>query len=135
MDDGELRRRELLTTGAVVALVPSAQSIRFVGGPQQLSQKLARQLGRAVHLGIAITAIEQRAKVTLHAANVTYAARRAILTPPKPLLGRRCERLTAITGLGYGGRSAVLEHWALLERTRQTVVERGGLIDEQGHVV
>ena len=42
-------------------LIGSAQSIRFVGGPQQLSKKLAARLGRAVHLGVAITAMEQAA--------------------------------------------------------------------------
>src|SRR5207237_4884290 len=64
-------------------LIGSAQSIRFVGGPQQLSLKLAKQLGHRVHIGVAITAIEQRSHVTLHSARHPFAARRVILTPPK----------------------------------------------------
>jgi monoamine oxidase len=69
-------------------LIGSAQSIRFVGGPQQLSEKLAKRLGAAVHLGAPIRAIEQGARVTLHASNRTFAARRAIVTIPKTLAGR-----------------------------------------------
>jgi monoamine oxidase len=69
-------------------LIGSAQSIRFVGGPQQLSQKLAKRLGGAVHLGVPIRAIEQGAHVTLRASNQTFAARRAILTMPKTLVAR-----------------------------------------------
>ena len=69
-------------------LIGSAQSIRFVGGPQQLSQKLARRLGRAVHLGVPIRAIEQGRHVTLHAAHQAFSARRAIVTTPKTLAGR-----------------------------------------------
>jgi monoamine oxidase len=69
-------------------LIGSAQSIRFVGGPQQLSQKLAARLGGAVHLGVPIRAIEQGRHVTLHAANQTFAARGAIVTIPKTLAGR-----------------------------------------------
>ena len=69
-------------------LIGSAQSIRFVGGPQQLSNKLAARLGRAVHLGVAVTAIEQGRHVTLHTAKQSFAARRAIVTLPKTLAGR-----------------------------------------------
>jgi monoamine oxidase len=59
-----------------------------VGGPQQLSEKLAARLGRAVHLGVAVRAIEQDRHVTLHASNRAFAARRAIVTIPKTLAGR-----------------------------------------------
>jgi monoamine oxidase len=69
-------------------LIGSAQTIRFVGGPQQLSEKLAKRLGGAVHLGVPIRAIEQAAHVTLHASNRAFAARRAIVTIPKTLAGR-----------------------------------------------
>ncbi len=69
-------------------LIGSAQSIRFVGGPQQLSEKLARRLGSRVHLGVPIIAVEQDRGVRLHANGQTFAARRAILTMPKTLLGR-----------------------------------------------
>lgn len=69
-------------------LIGSAQSIRFVGGPQQLSKRLARRLGRAVHLGEAVLSIDYGRTVTIHTAHQRYRARRAILTLPKPLLGR-----------------------------------------------
>jgi monoamine oxidase len=69
-------------------LIGSAQSIRFVGGPQQLSEKLAARLGAAVHLGVPVAAIDQGRHVTLHAAGRSFAARRAIVTIPKTLAGR-----------------------------------------------
>ena len=70
-------------------LIGSAQSQRFVGGPQQLSEKLAARLGRAVHFGVAVRAVDQkRAGVALHSDSETFHARRAILTMPKTLLGR-----------------------------------------------
>ncbi len=74
--------------GDFETLTGSAQSIRFVGGPQQLSEKLARRLGGRVRLGVAITGIEQGSHVTLHAGRSSFACRRAILTVPKTLLGR-----------------------------------------------
>jgi monoamine oxidase len=69
-------------------LIGSAQSIRFVGGPQQFSKKLAARLGRAVRLGVEITAIEQGSHVTLHSSAASFRARRAILTVPKTLTAR-----------------------------------------------
>lgn len=70
-------------------LIGSAQSQRFVGGPQQLSEKLAARLGRAVHFGVAVRAVDQkRTGVALHSDSETFHARRAILTMPKTLLGR-----------------------------------------------
>jgi monoamine oxidase len=69
-------------------LIGSAQSIRFVGGPQQLSEKLARRLGRSVHLGVAVRAIEQSSHVLVHSASETFHARQAILAIPKTLAGR-----------------------------------------------
>ena len=69
-------------------LIGSAQSIRFVGGPQQLSEKLAARLGHRVHLGRPIRAIEQGRRVTLHTDREMFTARQAILTPPKTLIGR-----------------------------------------------
>lgn len=70
-------------------LIGSAQSLRFVGGPQQLSKKLAARLGRTVHLGVAVRAVDQTgASVALHSDSTTFHARRAILTMPKTLLAR-----------------------------------------------
>ena len=69
-------------------LIGSAQSIRFVGGPQQLSKKLAARLGRAVRRGIPVLAVEQaHGAVTLHSSKETFRARHVILTPPKPVIG------------------------------------------------
>jgi monoamine oxidase len=68
-------------------LIGSAQSIRFVGGPQQMSVSLAESLGRAVRLRSAVVGIEFGRRVTVHTARATFSARRAILTPPKPVIG------------------------------------------------
>ena len=72
--------------GDINTLIGSAQSIRFVGGPQQLSQRLARRLGTAVRLGVALSAVQQATHVTLHAGAERFAARSVILTVPKPLV-------------------------------------------------
>ena len=69
-------------------LIGSAQSIRFVGGPQQLSRHLARRLGQRVQLSRIVRAVQQRKRVTISHSHGDIVARRAILTLPKPLLGR-----------------------------------------------
>jgi monoamine oxidase len=69
-------------------LIGSAQSIRFVGGPQQLSILLARTLRRSLRRRAPVVAIEQGRRVTLHTPGRTFRARQAILTPPKPLIAR-----------------------------------------------
>ena len=71
-------------------MIGSAQSIRFVGGPQQLSKHLAADLGSAVRLDSAVTAIEQDGStVTLStAAGDVLAASRAVLALPKTLIAR-----------------------------------------------
>jgi monoamine oxidase len=69
-------------------LIGSAQSIRFVGGPQQFSKKLAHRLGRAVRLGVAVRAIELGSHVTVHSAHESFRARRVIVAIPKTLAGR-----------------------------------------------
>src|SRR5204863_5123037 len=66
-------------------LIGDAQTIRFVGGPQQLSLKLAAGLGRTVRRHSAVLAIDRRsAPLRIHTAKHTFRARSAILTPPKP---------------------------------------------------
>jgi monoamine oxidase len=74
--------------GDLNTLIGSAQSIRFEGGPQQLSKRLARRLGGLVLLGVPILAIDQNAHATLHSQSLSFQARRVILTLPKPLIGR-----------------------------------------------
>ena len=69
-------------------LIGSAQSIRFVGGPQQLSEKLAHRLGRVVHLGVAVRAIELGPPATVHSDRESFRARRVIVAIPKTLTGR-----------------------------------------------
>jgi monoamine oxidase len=69
-------------------LVGSAQSIRFVGGPQQLSKRLAARLGHRVRLGVEVTAVEQRGHATVHSETESFPCRRVILTLPKTLVGR-----------------------------------------------
>lgn len=70
-------------------LIGSAQSIRFVGGPQQLSRKLAGLVKKAVRLGEPVSSIHWGGKVvrlTTPAGDVR--GRRVILTPPGPVLDR-----------------------------------------------
>jgi monoamine oxidase len=74
--------------GDINTLIGSAQSIRFVGGPQQLSLRLARQLRGRVRLGHAVRAIHHGKRVILHTPKASFKARRAVLTLPKPLIGR-----------------------------------------------
>lgn len=92
-DPAEISLLDLLAAitgvgGDFNTLIGSAQSLRFLGGPQQLSQRLAARLGHRVRLGVTVVAVEQHGRVTLHSATETFRARRAILTLPKPLLGR-----------------------------------------------
>jgi monoamine oxidase len=68
-------------------LIGAAQSIRFVGGPQQLSKKLAAGLGGAVRLRAPVTGIDRGRSVTVHTADGSFPARRVILTPPRPVIG------------------------------------------------
>lgn len=68
-------------------LIGSAQSIRFVEGPQEMSKRLARMLGRAVHHNSAVQRVEwERGHVVAHTARESFRGRRAILAIPKPVL-------------------------------------------------
>jgi monoamine oxidase len=70
-------------------MIGAAQTIRFAGGPQQLSQRLAKALGSAVKKGAPVTAIERgKKKVTVHTATHAFDARRVILAIPKTLIAR-----------------------------------------------
>lgn len=69
-------------------MIGDAQTIRFAGGPQQLSKRLAADLGSAVKRGAAVTAIERGKKVTVHTATESFGARRVILAIPKTLIPR-----------------------------------------------
>jgi len=77
--------------GDINTLIGSAQSIRFVGGPQQFSKKLAAIIGRSrVKLEHPVTAIEgwDSGLVTVHAAGQGFTARNVVLAVPKPLLAQ-----------------------------------------------
>src|SRR5947209_1697001 len=68
-------------------LIGSAQSIRFVAGPQQFSKKLARRLGRRVRRRSPVLGIEwNRSSVVAETAKERFRGRRAVLAVPKPLL-------------------------------------------------
>jgi monoamine oxidase len=68
----------------------AAQQDRFDGGAQLIAIRLAEQLGPgAVRLGAPVTRIEQAAsRVTVHAAGVVAAGRRAVVAVPPALAGR-----------------------------------------------
>ena len=63
--------------------IGSAQSVRFVGGPQRLSQSLARRLHNPVRLSSPVVAIEHGRVTTVRTQNRSYQARQVIVTVPK----------------------------------------------------
>jgi monoamine oxidase len=71
-------------------LIGAAQSIRFVGGPQQLSKKLAARLGRqAVRFEVPVVAVDYgQSPVEVRSLSESFYGKRAILTMPKTLAGR-----------------------------------------------
>lgn len=70
-------------------LIGSAQSIRFVGGPQQFSERLAQIMSRAVRLHTPVMRLSRTGRqVVVHSTRETYQARRVVLAVPKPLLDR-----------------------------------------------
>jgi monoamine oxidase len=70
----------------------AAQQDRFDGGSQLIAIRLAEQLGPdSVRLGAPVTRIEQGPSlVTVHAAGVVAAGRRAVIAVPPVLAGRIC---------------------------------------------
>jgi len=69
-------------------LIGDAQSLRFVGGPQQLSKRLAQLLSRALRLHSAVVAIDWGRRPAVHTARDSFRARQVVLAVPKPLLSR-----------------------------------------------
>jgi len=63
--------------------IGSAQSTRFVGGPQQLSHRLASRLGDAVQLHSPVVLIEQGPVATVHTTAGQFRAHQVIVTVPK----------------------------------------------------
>jgi monoamine oxidase len=69
--------------GDLNTAIGSAQSVRFAGGPQQLSERLAEGLTAPVHLSSAVLAIERGRPATVQTAGRDFRARRVIVTVPK----------------------------------------------------
>ena len=72
----------------VETLIGEAQSLRFVGGPQQMSVDLAARLSHPVQLSSPVRRIDRTDPLVLHTDHVAFRARRAILTPPKAVTAR-----------------------------------------------
>jgi monoamine oxidase len=64
-------------------IIGSAQSTRFVGGPQQLSEGLARRLAHPVRLSSPVVAVERGRTATVHTTGQAFRARQVIITAPK----------------------------------------------------
>jgi monoamine oxidase len=73
----------------LISIKKGAQQDRFVGGAQQLSQKLAEQIAPRVVLNAPVRAIEQHADcVVVHSDAGTYRGRVVIVAAPPLLAGR-----------------------------------------------
>jgi monoamine oxidase len=68
----------------------AAQQDRFAGGSQLIAIRMAEELGPgSVRLGVPVTRIEQTpSQVTVHAASLAAAGRRAVIAVPPALAGR-----------------------------------------------
>lgn len=74
---------------ALIDTEGGAQQDRFAGGSQELSWRMADELGDAVVLGAPVRTIEQDGSgVSLHADGAEARGRRAIVTVPPPLAAR-----------------------------------------------
>jgi monoamine oxidase len=70
-------------------LIGSAQSIRFVGGPQQMSKLLARALGDRVRLRHPVSHVAHRPEaVVVTTPHRSFRGKAAILAIPKPIVAR-----------------------------------------------
>jgi monoamine oxidase len=92
-DSGQISLLDLLSAisgvgGEVNTLTGSAQSIRFVGGPQQMSIALAARLARAVRLSSPVRRVDLGERLTLHTEHAKFHARHVIITAPKPVTAR-----------------------------------------------
>jgi monoamine oxidase len=92
---GEVSLLDLLSTirsvgGNVFTLVGGAQSTRFVGGTQQLSQRLAAELGGRVVLGAPVRAIHHHlsGSLVVESGRGEWQAKRALVAVPPPLVDR-----------------------------------------------
>lgn len=74
--------------GSVETLTGSAQSVRFIGGPQQMSIRLAEKLATPVVLGSPVRQIERGSTITVRTEAGTYAASAVIVAVPKAVTAR-----------------------------------------------
>jgi monoamine oxidase len=92
-DSGQISLLDLLAAiagvgGDINTLIGSAQSLRFVGGPQQMSVDLAARLRRRVRLSSPVRRVELGEALTLHTEHAAFLARRAIFAVPKTATAR-----------------------------------------------
>ncbi len=105
----------------LIGIRGGAQERRFVGGAQQLSEKLAATLGQRVVLDCPVRSIEQdEHSVVVRADRGTWHAHRAIVAVPPVLAGRidyqpplpaQRDRLTSLMPMG-----SVIKYLAVYER-------------------
>jgi monoamine oxidase len=88
----------LRSGGGMMSLTDEAQRAYFVGGSQQISERLAARLGDSVLLGAPVRSIAQDADgVTVRAKDGTVRARRAVVAVP-PALAQRIVYDPALPG-------------------------------------
>jgi monoamine oxidase len=92
-DAGQISLLDLLAAiagvgGDINTLIGSAQSLRFVGGPQQMSIALAARLSTPVRLSSPVRRVERGAQLVLHTDDAVFSARQAIVTSPKAVTAR-----------------------------------------------
>jgi monoamine oxidase len=91
---GDVSLLDLLSTirsvgGDLFTLVGGAQSIRFIGGTQQFSKRLAEGLGERVVLGAPVREIHRpRGLLRVVSARGEWRAKRALVAVPPPLVDR-----------------------------------------------
>ncbi len=92
-DSGQVSFLEFLANitgvgGNVETLTFEAQSLRLVGGPQQMSIDLASQLSRPVVLSSPVRKVDLGQQLTVHTEHKKYRGRYIIMTPPKVVTAR-----------------------------------------------
>jgi len=69
--------------GDLNTAIGSAQSTRFIGGPQQISLSLAKKLGESVKLKSPVFLIKRGKSATVHSGPDSYSAKQVIVAVPK----------------------------------------------------
>jgi monoamine oxidase len=92
-DSGQISLLDLLAAvsgvgGNFETLIGEAQTLRFAGGPQQMSVALASRLTYPVQLSSPVRRIDRKEPFVLHTEHAAFRAKRVILTPPKMVTAR-----------------------------------------------